>query len=77
MISNLTQSDIPRSNSADHLTKQDFQRELSHYCTKEDSAKLGTEIAQAEMRLMKWMIGLMFGAVGLATGIATLIERIT
>ena len=77
MMSNLTLSDIRRSSSDDHLTKQDFLREISYYTTKEDSAKLGTQIAQAETRLIKWMIGFTAGSVALATTVATLIERLT
>ena len=77
MMSNLTQSDILRLSSDAHLTKQEFQREISHYTTKEESAKLETQIAQAETRSVKWMIGLMAGSVALATAIATLIERLT
>ena len=76
-MSNLTQSDVRRSNSDENLTKQDFQREIRHYTTKADSAKLETKIAQAETRLIKWMIGLMVGSIVSATAIATLIERIT
>ena len=77
MMSNLTLSEIRRLSSDDYLTKQEFQREISHYTTKEDSAKLETQIARAETRLIKWMICFMAGSVALATGIATLIERLT
>ena len=77
MMSNLTLGDIRRSSSDDHITKQEFQREISHYTTKEDSAKLETQIAQAETRLIKWMTAFMAGSVALATAIATLIERLT
>ena len=41
-----------------------------HLATKADLAAL-------EARLVKWMVGLMLGAVVAATAIATLIERIT
>ena len=41
-----------------------------HLATKADLAGL-------EARLVKWMVGLMMGAVVAATAIATLIERIT
>ena len=76
MMSNLTLSDIRRLSSDDHLTKQEFQREISHYTTKEESAKLETKIAQAETRSVKWMIGQVAVSVALATSIATLIERL-
>ena len=42
----------------------------THYATKAD-------IANLEARLVKWMVGLMVGAVAAATAFAVLIERIT
>ena len=73
----ITQSEVRRSSSDEHLTKQDFQREISHYATKEDTAELKALIAQTETRLVKWMFVVMVGSAGLATAFVTLAEKIT
>ena len=42
----------------------------TYYASKADLAEMKSE-------LIKWMVGLMFGAAAAATGLAVLIERIT
>ena len=74
----------------EHLAaKEDIARlesRLDSMATKEDLARLEArvdsmstkeDLAQLETRIIKWMVGLMTGAVLAATALATLIERIT
>ena len=50
------------------ISKSDFRAELQHYATKAD-------LYQMESRLIKWMIGVMFGSAALASLVITLIDR--
>ena len=52
------------------LTRDDLRYELQHYATKADLAEL-------EARLIKWMIGLMVGAVAVAASVAVAVQRLT
>ena len=58
---------IPSSNE-ERLARLEAGQD--HLATKADLAAL-------EARLVKWMVGLMLGAVVAATALATVIERIT
>ena len=42
-----------------------------------DVSDLRADMAEMKSELIKWMVGLMFGAAAAATGLAVLIERIT
>ena len=51
-----------------YATKDDLHRELQHFATKEDLAKVETRIATTETRIIKWVIGSVFGTfVGAGT----------
>ena len=52
-----------------YLTKDDFRREMGRYPTKE-------YLAQMEARLVKWMVGLMFAAAGIAAAVAVVAQRL-
>ena len=52
------------------ITRSELREELQHYATKAD-------MAQMETRLVKWMVGIMFGAAALSASIALVIERLT
>ena len=56
--------------AAEYLTRDEFHREMQHYATKAD-------LAAMETRLVKWMVGMMVGAIIAATAFATLVERLT
>ena len=51
------------------ITRSELREELQHYATKAD-------MAQMETRLVKWMVGIMFGAAALSTSIALVIQRL-
>lgn len=51
------------------ITRSELREELQHYATKAD-------MAQMETRLVKWLVGLMFGAAALSASIALVIERL-
>ena len=53
------------------ITRSDLRDELKHYSTKSDLAELRAEMSAMETRLVKWMIGVMFGGarVGVVVGI--------
>ena len=53
----------------EYLTKDDLRREMEHYATKSD-------LAQMETRLVKWMVGLMLAAAGIAGTAALVIQRL-
>ena len=50
------------------MTREDLRNELRHYATKED-------LAQMETRLVKWMIGLVVAAAGVASTVTLVIQR--
>lgn len=51
------------------ITRSELREELQHYATKADMARM-------ETRLVKWMVGIMFGAAALSTSIALVIQRL-
>ncbi len=53
-----------------------MREELQHYATKADIADVRADMAQMETRLVKWMVGIMFGAAALSTSIALVIQRL-
>ena len=55
--------------NAEYLTKDEFHREMRHYVTKSD-------LAQMEMRLVKWMVGAMFASAGIAATAAMVVQRL-
>jgi hypothetical protein len=57
-------------------TKEDLRDELRHYVTKADIADVRDDMARMETRLVKWMVGIMFGAVALSTSMAVVIQRL-
>ena len=62
------------------LTRQDLRdeldRTLAHYATKADLADLRADLHALEARLIKWMLGLMLSATGLAVAIAIAVDRL-
>lgn len=64
----ITRSEL-REELQHHATKEVLRDELRHYATKVD-------MAQMETRLVKWMVGIMFGAAALSTSIALVIQRL-
>ena len=59
------------------ITRSELREELQHYATKADIAEVKADMAQMETRLVKWLVGLMFGAAALSASIALVIERLT
>ena len=65
----------------DYVTKADLREELSsalhYYATKADLAELETRMvermAAMESRLVRWMIGMMFGSILAAAAIASVV----
>ena len=55
--------------NAEYLTKDEFHREMRRYVTK-------TDLAQMETRLVKWMVGLIFAAAGIAATAALVAQRL-
>ena len=51
------------------ITRSELREELQHYATKAD-------MAQMETRLVKWMVGVMFGAAALAASIILVVQRL-
>lgn len=62
------------------LTRNDLRdeldRTLQHYATKADLADLRADLHALEARLIKWMLGLMLSATGLAVAIAVAVDRL-
>ena len=62
------------------LTRQDLRdeldRTLAHYATKADLADVRADLHALEARLIKWMLGLMLSATGLAVAIAIAVDRL-
>ncbi|MCY3957589.1 MAG: hypothetical protein OXG65_04770 [Chloroflexi bacterium] len=62
------------------LTRNDLRNELDrtlqHYATKADLADLRADLHALEARLIKWMLGLMLSATGLAVAIAVAVDRL-
>ena len=59
------------------ITGSELREELQHYATKADIAEVRADMAQMETRLVKWLVGLMFGAAALSASIALVVERLT
>ena len=61
----------------DYVTKTDLREELRYYATKADLAELETRMvermAAMESRLVRWMIGMMFGSILAAAAIASVV----
>ena len=58
------------------ITRSDLRDELKLYSTKSDLAQLRAEMSAMETRLVKWMIGVMFGGAALASSLALVLERL-
>ena len=59
------------------MTTASNEERLSRLEAGQEHLATKADLAALEARLVKWMVGLMLGAVVAATAIATLIERIT
>ena len=59
-----------------HAFREELHRELQHYATKADVAELKAEVAETKAELIKWIVGLMFGAIAAATTFAFAVERL-
>ena len=46
------------------------------FVTKADIAKMKAHLAQMETRLVKWMVGMMFGGMATAAAVALAVQRI-
>ena len=59
------------------ITRTELREELRHYATKADLAVLETRMiermAAMESRLIRWMIGMMFGSILAAAAIASVV----
>lgn len=55
--------------NAEYLTKDEFHREMRHYVTKSD-------LAQMEMRLVKWMVGAMLASAWIAATVTLVVQRL-
>lgn len=71
----ITRSEL-REELQRYATKKDLRDELRHNATKADIADERADMAQMETRLVKWMVGIMFGAAALSTSIALVIQRL-
>ncbi len=58
------------------ITRSELRDELRHYATSSDLAQLRADMSAMETRLVKWMIGVMFGGAALAASLALAMERI-
>ena len=58
------------------ITRFDLRDELRYCATKSDVAQLRAEMSGMETRLVKWMIGVMFGGAALASSLALVLERL-
>ena len=58
------------------ITRSELREELQHYATKADIAEVRADMAQMETRLVKWMVGMMFGAAALAASIILVVQRL-
>ena len=58
------------------LTREDLRHELRHYATKEDVANLRADMAEMETRLIKWIVGSVLAATGIAVAASVLVQRL-
>ena len=59
-----------------YATKDDLRDELRHCATKADIADVRADMARMETPLVKWLVGIMFGAAALSTSIALVIQHL-
>ena len=52
-----------------YQAKDDFRELMKHYATKED-------VANSEIRLIKWLVATGIGSATVAVGLAVLVERL-
>ena len=64
-----TMDDAPLTRREFQAFREELHRELQNYATKADLAETKTE-------LIKWIVGLMFGAIAAATTFAFAVERL-
>ena len=64
-----TMDDAPLTRREFQAFREELHTKLQHYATKADLAETKTEI-------IKWMVGLMFGAIAAATTFAFAVERL-
>ena len=64
-----TMDDAPRTRREFQAFREELHRELQHYATKAD-------LAETKAELIKWIVGLMFGAIAAATTFAFAVERL-
>ena len=61
----------------DYVTKSELREELDralqHYATKSDLAELEIRMAAMEARLIRWIVGMMFGGILAASAIASVV----
>ena len=58
------------------ITRTELREELRHYATKADLAQLEVRMANMEARLIRWMVGMMFGGMAAAAAIASLVATV-
>ena len=61
--------------AAQPVTRTELEDVLKHYATKEDVAELRVDIAKLETRLIKWMVGTVILGMGVAAGVASVIQQ--
>ena len=64
-----TMDDAPLTRREFQAFREELHRELQHYATKAD-------LAETKAELIKWIVGLMFGAIAAATTFAFAVERL-
>ena len=65
------------SDNRGNMTPSSNEERLARLEAGQEHLATKADLAALEARLVKWMVGLMLGAIVAATAIATLIERIT
>ena len=58
------------------ITRTELREELRHYATKADLAQLEVRMANMEARLIRWMVGMMFGGMAASAAIASLVATV-
>ena len=70
-----TKEDL-RNELQNYSAKEDPRNDLRHYDAKEDIANLRANMARMETRLVKWIVGSVFAATGIAVAVSMLVERL-
>ena len=72
----MTAQTMTREDFREDFRREELHRELQHYATKEDLAKLETNLTQLETRLTRWMVGIMLSSAGVASTLTYAVVRL-